>query len=340
MFQPKFSLSSKLLTNITLIERLYGQLESLRVPQNLQLNLERHNLIRSSYISNSIEGNPLSLPEVTNLLLGERLPVNRDEKEVKNYFEILKNLDSYLKQPFSLAVITEIHRRLLYGVKDDIAGKIRNERVVVGRYVNQDGKQKLEVKHEPPWHQKSAIETAVLNLLEWVEKENSAPAIIKAGIFHHQFVFIHPFSDGNGRSCRLLTALLFLKYRYLINKYFVLDDYYDIDRLLYSAKLGSADAGDKTEWLEYFSDGVKFSLQSALGRVKGGLENISVAARPTVKEKAALQLFEETKEMTSADLAKRLKISRQQAHNLLSGLVEKDFIVKKGKTKSAYYFVK
>ena len=82
MFQPKFTLSAKLLTNITEIERFYGRLEALRVPQNLQLNLERRNLIRSSYISNSIEGNPLSLPEVTNLLLSSRLPVNRDEKEV------------------------------------------------------------------------------------------------------------------------------------------------------------------------------------------------------------------------------------------------------------------
>jgi len=106
MFQPKFTLSSKLLTNITSIERFYGQLESLRISPNLQLNLERHNLIRSSYISNSIEGNPLSLPEVTNLLLGDRLPVNRDEKEVQNYFNILKNLSTYLEQPFSLSVVS------------------------------------------------------------------------------------------------------------------------------------------------------------------------------------------------------------------------------------------
>ncbi len=47
------------------------------------------------------------------------------------------------------------------------------------------------------------------------------------------------------------------------NKYFVLDDYYDIDRIQYSDKLHSADTGNQTQWLEYFTDGVKYSLQSA-----------------------------------------------------------------------------
>ena len=177
MFQPKFTLSAKLLTNITEIERFYGRLEALRVPQNLQLNLERRNLIRSSYISNSIEGNPLSLPEVTNLLLSSRLPVNRDEKEVKNYFDILKNLDIYLKQPLSLTVVREIHQRLLHGVNDQIAGNIRNTRVVVGRYVRLDGRQKLEVKHEPPWYQKELIEAGIEDLVNWLEADKSVEII-------------------------------------------------------------------------------------------------------------------------------------------------------------------
>src|SRR4030043_834310 len=99
MFKPQYQLTGKLFSNIAQIERFYGQLEALRIPTGLELNLERDNLIRSSYISNSIEGNPLSLPEVTNLLLGGRVPANRDEKEVKNYFEILKNLSDYTSQP-------------------------------------------------------------------------------------------------------------------------------------------------------------------------------------------------------------------------------------------------
>ena len=71
MYKPNYQFSQKLLGNVTLSERLYVQLEALKIPKSIELNLERNNEIKSSYISNSIEGNPLSLPEVTNLILDE-----------------------------------------------------------------------------------------------------------------------------------------------------------------------------------------------------------------------------------------------------------------------------
>lgn len=340
MFKPNYALTAKLLSNITQIERLYGQLEALHLPQKLELNLERDNLVQSSFISNSIEGNPLSLPEVTNLLLGDRVPVNRDEKEVKNYFEILKELIDRVGKEISLFTVRELHQRLLTGVNEQIAGKIRNHKVVVGRYIKKQGKTALRVKHEPPFHLRSQIEKKLQELLDWLKRAKEVPVVLRVGIFHHEFVYIHPFEDGNGRVCRLLTVLNFLKNNYQINRYFVLDDYYDIDRILYSDKLGSADKGDKTEWLEYFSDGVKYSLQSALGRAKQAIDKLGVEARPTAREKEVLKLFEEMKEMTSADIAKNLNVSRQQAHNLLSSLVEKGFLGAKGMTKSRFYFLK
>jgi len=340
MFTPKYHFSPKLLENITQIERLYGQLEALRIPKKLELNLERNNLIQSAYISNSIEGNPLSLPEVTNLLLGSRVPANRDEKEVKNYFEILKDLNSYVNQPLSLINIKEIHQKLLAGVKDKIAGKIRDKMVVVGRYRQFEKGLGLDIKHNPPFHTKIMIELAINQLLNWVKVDKQSPTIIKIGVFHHQFVFIHPFEDGNGRVCRLLTAFLFLQSDYLINKYFVLDDWYDIDRLLYSDKLHSADSGEATQWLEYFSDGVKYSLQGALARVKNAMTTLNIEQRLTTREQEVLKLFQTIKEMTSTDLAQKLNISRQQAHRLLSSLVNKGLLEKKGQTKSTYYFLK
>ena len=127
MFTPKYQLTQKLLANITQAERLYGQLEALRIPKQLELNLERDNLVKSSYISNSIEGNPLTLAEVTNLLLGDRMPVNRDEKEVKNYFNILKNLNEFGQKTLDKKLICQIHQSLLTGVNERIAGKIRDK---------------------------------------------------------------------------------------------------------------------------------------------------------------------------------------------------------------------
>lgn len=339
-FKPQYQLSSELLENLNQIERFYGQLESLRLPKTLQLNLERDNLFRSSYISNSIEGNPLSLPEVTNLLLGDRVPTNRDEKEIRNYFDILKNLQTETDQALNVEYLLSLHQRLLNGVNDDIAGQVRNQRIVVGHYQRQSGIKKLVVKHEPPSHKQADIEKSLQQLFHWIAAQPKLPAVVQVGAFHHQFVYIHPFVDGNGRSCRLLTAWLLLKYGYKINKYFVLDDWYDIDRSQYSDKLHTADSGDKTEWLEYFTDGMKYSLQSSLAKAQHSIESVEVPKRLSKQQRQIYELLLERKQLTSQDIVQHLKISRQLAHRVLKALVDKGFASEKGVTKGKYYILK
>lgn len=335
MVNTKYKLSKKLLENISSIERLYGQLESQVVPRELLLNLEKHNLVKSSFSSNSIEGNPLSQEEVTNLILGGRVPANRDEKEVKNYFNILKQIGKEYNS-LDIDTILKIHKELLVGVEGQIGGEIRNREVVVGNPAS-DGN--IVIKHEPPKHTRKEITKLLEELVDWTNISEELP-ILKAGIYHHEFVYIHPFVDGNGRVCRLSTTLLLDRLGYKINKYFVLDDYYDIDRIQYSDSLHSADSGDKTEWLEYFTDGVKYSLQSALAKIAEGLKSISFDMRPTNREKDVLELIKKYKEITSSDVSKDLNISRQQAFNLLDSLVSKGYLEKQGITKNSFYILK
>lgn len=336
MFKPNYSITPKLLNIINEIERLYGRLEGMRVPKSLLLNLQRDNLIESSYASNSIEGNPLSQADVTNLLLNDRVPVNRDEKEIVNYFQILKTLEKRVKKPIDIKEILNIHAELMSGLDDKIKGQIRNKAIIVG---SRGANGEILVKHNPPFHDRVSIEKALQELTEWLENSKELP-IFKAGLFHHQFVYIHPFVDGNGRTCRLTTALIFLKHHYLINKYFVLDDYYDIDRNNYSDNLHSADTGDQTKWLEYFTDGVKFSLQSALGRIETGISQLSFDMRPSPRETDALQIIQKYRQINTADLVRELKITRQQGFNLLKALTEKGYIEKKGSTKDSHYILK
>ena len=336
MFTPRYSITPQLLTNLQEIERLYGRLEATQAPQNLLLNLERDNLIQSTFASNSIEGNPLSQTEVTNLLLGDRTPTNRDEKEVTNYFNILKTLSNMQAEDFSNNLMLDMHRDLMTGVADEIKGQIRSQKIVVGKY---DTNGQIIIKHDPPYHDSASIISALSDMNVWINTASDSP-VLKAGIFHHQFVYIHPFADGNGRTCRLLTALVLLKHNYLINKYFVLDDYYDIDRISYSDSLHSADNGDKTHWLEYFTEGIKYSLESSLGKIQSGLAKLTFDIRPSQREQDVLRIIQNQKEINSADLVKELSISRQQAFNLLKSLVEKGFLIKKGSTKSSFYVLK
>lgn len=336
MFKPKFSLTPKLLNNVNEIERLYGRLEGIQAPANLLLNLQRDNLIESSYASNSMEGNPLSQNDVTNLLLNDRVPVNRDEKEVVNYFQILKSMGKRIGNNIDIPLILSIHSELMSGVEDQIKGEIRNKEIFIGK---KDTNGEWIIKHNPPFHKAEEIKKSLIELTEWYADSVDLP-LIKAGIFHHHFVYIHPFEDGNGRVCRLLTSLIFLKQNYLINKYFILDDFYDIDRNNYSDCLHTADEGDETTWLEYFTDGVKYSLQSALSRIETGINQMSFDTRPTPREADALKIIQDYRQLNTADIVRELKITRQQAFNLLKALTEKGFIEKKGTTKNSYYILK
>lgn len=78
------------------------------------------------------------------------MPANRDEKEVSNYFGILKQLLSI--KLFNLKTLLNIHGQLLHGVNDKIAGEIRNSVVVVGNHVKTPKGVELVVKHNPPYN--------------------------------------------------------------------------------------------------------------------------------------------------------------------------------------------
>ena len=65
--------------------------------------------------------------------------------------------------------------------------------------------------------------------------------VLVAGIAHYEFVRIHPFVDGNGRTARTLATLILYKRGFDSKRFFALDDYYDSDRPTYYAALGSVD---------------------------------------------------------------------------------------------------
>lgn len=341
MFRPKFKLTLKMLSTIGKIERLYGQIHAEKLIPSLTLRLFQENQILATHYSTSIEGNPLSPQDVTNVVLNDKIPTTKSEKEVKNYFEILNKLSilARSKTPISVELTEKFHRELMDGLEEKSKWGLRDSGVFVG-HKEQD---KMVVKHNPPFHTKSEIIGALEELYDWLLNEREAHPLLKAGILHHQFAYIHPFFDGNGRIGRVLTTYYLILENYEVAKYFILDDYYDVDRHLYSDTLHTADTGDKTEWLEYFLEGIASSLQSALGRLNdlrsGNLDEITGEKRVLVtsRQEEVLQILIEKKAIKTSDIEKAFGVSRQQAHSLLSGLVKKGLVEKYGTTKTSYY---
>lgn len=349
MFEPKFSFTPQIITHLTTIERLYGQLLGEKLIPSLALKLSEENQILATHHSTSIEGNPLSPRDVTNIILNDQIPVTKSEHEVKNYFAVLNTVFITVrkKQPITTELTEKLHKELMQGVEKKDFGSFRDGPVFVGHAT----KTEVVVKHNPPFHTYEEIKKALTELYEWVNDDSDMiHPLLKAGMMHHRFAYIHPFFDGNGRLARILTAYFLLYKQYEVVRYFIMDDYYDMDRNMYSDMLHTADApiegfssGDYTEWLMYFLEGISFSLQAALARIqelkRSNLEEVTGEKRVLVtpREEEVLQIIIDKKAIKSGDLEESFEVTRQQAHALLSSLVKKGLLDKFGSTKSSYY---
>ncbi len=158
-------------------------------------------MIKFTYNSQRIEGSTLTLKETANLLERKLSPNEKpikDVTEAETHKEVFFNMLSY-KQDLSLQTIFFWHKKLFSITKPDIAGKIRNHQVAISRS-----------KFSPPFP--AELDTLLYEFIKWYNfsKSKIHPAIL-AALVHLKFVTIHPFSDGNGRSSRMLMNFILNK---------------------------------------------------------------------------------------------------------------------------------
>ena len=123
--------------------------------------------------------------------------------------------------------------------------------------------------HNPP--DTKDVPLLMKKFVKWLNSKDAAKInpVLSAGISHYEFVRVHPFIDGNGRSARALASLILYLRGFDTKRFFALDDYYDSDRQSYYKALQSVDSIslDITEWLGYFTYGVALQIEKVQERV-------------------------------------------------------------------------
>jgi len=193
--------------DLTLIDELKNRLDSLRpLPAEVVRNLEEVYRVEWTYNSNAIEGNTLTLLE-TKLVLEQGLTIGgkklREHFEVINHAEAIAYIQELLRQDQELTeyVVKSIHHLVLKNIADD-AGRYRmvNVRISGSQYV-------------PPHY--TVVPEKMEELMKWYENQQGLMhPVMLAAEFQFRFVCIHPFSDGNGRTARLLMNLILMKHGY------------------------------------------------------------------------------------------------------------------------------
>lgn len=350
MFEPKYVITPTILSRIAEIAEIKAAVERSRVLPLNEAQLRRQAILRMAYTSTSIEGNRLAEFEVGKISEGKtvRAP-HKDILEVENYLKTLQVLDELAKKRNDLSVeeIFRMHKVVISGlVEKEKAGQFRPGSI----YVVDDlggGKEMLRVEGPPP----KLVPNLIKDLLEWIEKataEGVHPIII-AGIFHLEFVSIHPFTDGNGRVARLLTQLLLYRMDWDFRKIIVLEDYYNRDRLAYYNAEHQEEGREYvqgrefTHWLEYFTTGFLVEARRVLEQIQSiGFGKKSKRSEQIFLDRDEIQIMDflaTNGRVTSDDVADILKLTKRSAQLKLKKLTGYKLIELQGKGPSTYYII-
>ena len=259
-FNPRFTITPTINKALVEIERVRGFLDAVKLKDDWIADMQQKALILESHHSTHIEGTALSLEQARSILEGKKVKgVNRDdEKELLNYKKEMDFISKYLGKddPVSEGIVRELHKILVKGVRGENAGP-GNYRKIQNYVVNSRTR---EVVYAPP--APLDVPHLMREFTEWINKAEDVSPILIAGIVQFQFVHIHPFIDGNGRTARLLSTLILYKTGYDFKRLFTISEYYDKDRPAYYQAIQSVRKNnmDMTAWLEYFVNGLRSQM--------------------------------------------------------------------------------
>lgn len=187
------------------VDKLKAALDKLRpLPPGTSKSLHEQLVVDWTYNSNAIEGNTLTLKETKVVLEGITIggkPM-REHFEAINHKEAIDYVEAAVtgREPFSERLIKSLHQLILKNIDSLNAGAYRHEGVVISG-----------AEHLPP--SPVHIPEQMKNLMQWYENFSGHP-VERAARLHVDFVKIHPFVDGNGRTARLLMNFDLLKAGY------------------------------------------------------------------------------------------------------------------------------
>jgi Fic family protein len=220
------------------------------------IRLHRKNRVRSIYSSLAIEGNPLTLGEVTAVIDGKLVAGGQAEiKEVKNAFEAYDKIMTF--DPYSVGDFLEAHKLIAGGIVKE-SGMFRSGDVGVF-----DGDVVIHMGARPQF-----VPQLVSDLFAWAKGSELHP-VLKSAIVHCEIETIHPFADGNGRMGRLWQTLLLAKWKEVFAWIPMESVVFEKRPEYYQALQNAQRANDSSEFVEFTLSALLDAIEQEIGRQAG-----------------------------------------------------------------------
>lgn len=264
-FPPKgrFGISPKLYKKNEEAIRLVGKLDGItRLLPDKDFFLLMF-IKKDAAYSSQIEGTKATLQDaVAEPVTEEKSRLHPDVDDIVHYVDAVNyGIERAKTLPISLRLIQEIHGRLMTGARSTqhaYPGEFRRSQNWIG------GKSPSDASFIPP--APHDMNSALGDLERFIHAKDDYPALVKAGLIHAQFETIHPFTDGNGRTGRMLIAMYIHHARILELPVLYLSNYFKKYQKLYYQKLQDYhDENTQVDaWLEFFLEGVAEIADSSI----------------------------------------------------------------------------
>lgn len=313
MYTPSFTISSKAVNIIAEISALIERYDII-IEQNENLMLRKANRIKTIHSSLAIEGNNLSESEVIDIVNGKEVVAPLKEiQEVKNAISTY-NLYETLN-PFSIDDLLKAHGVMMQTLSPD-AGRFRRGGVGVFEGENL-------IHMAPP---ADRVPYLIKELFEWLN-DSDDHILIKSSVFHYEFEFIHPFSDGNGRVGRLWQSLI-------LGKLHPLFEYLPIENMIYKNQQTYYDAIAKSSAINDSGVFIDFMLQEILNTLKN---RYNTKSETKAIEEKILDIISSDIYITAKKISEQLSISQRQVERVISDLKLRGVIERVGARKNGYW---
>ena len=310
-YEPPYHITNTMLALVAEIAEKTGRIASYRSFE-AKPHLRRNNRIRSIHSSLAIEANSLSMDEVKGVIDGKTvIGPQKEIQEVKNAYEAYDMLGSF--DPYSLEDIQKLHGVMTYlTVQESGVFRTRNEGVFNGDVC---------IFMAPP---PQLVPSQMQALFAWLrEEKGKVHPLILSSIFHYEFVFIHPFSDGNGRMARLWQTALLSEWKPIFQYLPIESQIHQYQEEYYNAIAVCHAAGNSDTFIEFILDKINLTLDWALQQAAGKDSYLSESVQ------ALLNVMEYDVPYSAAALMDRLKLKSRDSFrkHYLNPALEKGLIV-------------
>lgn len=339
-FKPIFTITNRVATGLTHIERARGFLEAATLSEGWIQEMGRRALILEAHHTTHIEGTRLTIEQAERLLDGNAVPGADpdDVKELLNYRHAFEFVSEYLEHggPITESLVREIHKRLVRGVRGGAAtpGEYRKIQNYVVNTVTRE-----VVYTPPPAHD---VPIMMAKLVDWLNREREIHPVLVSGIAQFQFVHVHPFLDGNGRTSRLISTLCLYRAGYDFKRLFTVSEYYDRDRTAFYRAIQSVreNGMDMTAWLEYFVEGLTTQLTEVRKRGEQAIRRDIFVKEYTLSDRQAKAIAHilEHGNLTIQDFERLCPdVNRRSLQRDLKAMIDNGLLITEGETHRLLY---